>query len=122
MVEAAAANGKMIACEKPLATNAEDGQRMVEAVSRAGVANMVWFNYRRMPAMTLAKQLVDEGRIGSVFHIRSQWLQDWAMSPLPQGGEILWRLDKGVAGSGVTGDLLAHSIHQACGSTVRSNR
>ncbi len=114
MVEAAAANGKMIACEKPLATNAEDGQKMVEAVSEAGVANMVWFNYRRVPAMTLAKQLIDEGRIGRVFHIRSQWLQDWAMSPdLPQGGEILWRLDKRVAGSGVIGDLLSHSIDQA---------
>ena len=75
---------------------------------------MVWFNYRRVPAIALAKQIVEEGRLGKVFHYRAKYLQDWTISPdLPQGGEGLWRLDADVAGSGVTGDLLAHSIDTA---------
>ena len=114
IVLAAAAAGKMILCEKPLAMNAAEGLAMVEAVEKAGVANMVWFNYRRVPAIALAKQLIDEGRVGTVFHYRATYLQDWTISPdLPQGGEGLWRLDNAVAGSGVTGDLLAHSIDTA---------
>ena len=111
---AAAEAGKMVLCEKPLAMNAEEGRAMTEAIEKAGVANMVWFNYRRVPAIALAKQLVDEGRLGRVFHYRAKYLQDWTISPdLPQGGEGLWRLDADVAGSGVTGDLLAHSIDTA---------
>ena len=87
---------------------------MVEAVEKAGVPNMVWYNYRRVPAVTLAKQLIDEGRLGRIFHYRAKFLQDWTIShDLPQGGEGLWRLDVGVAGSGVTGDLLAHCIDTA---------
>ena len=114
IVKAAAAAGKMILCEKPLAMDAAEGEAMTAAVEKAGVANMVWYNYRRVPAITLAKQLVDEGRIGRVFHYRAKYLQDWTISPdLPQGGEGLWRLDASVAGSGVTGDLLAHSIDTA---------
>ena len=114
IVMAAAEAGKMVLCEKPLAMNAEEGRAMTEAVEKAGVPNMVWFNYRRVPAIALAKQLVDEGRIGRVFHYRATYLQDWTISPdLPQGGEGLWRLDADVAGSGVTGDLLAHSIDTA---------
>ena len=75
---------------------------------------MVWYNYRRVPAITLAKQFMDEGRLGRVFHYRAKYLQDWTISPdLPQGGAALWRLDADVAGSGVTGDLLAHSIDTA---------
>ena len=75
---------------------------------------MVWYNYRRVPAVTLAKQLIDEGKLGQVFHYRANFLQDWTIaSDLPQGGEALWRLDKSVAGSGVTGDLLAHCIDTA---------
>ena len=75
---------------------------------------MVWYNYRRVPAVTLIKSLVDEGRLGRVFHYRAKFLQDWTIShELPQGGEGLWRLDVAVAGSGVTGDLLAHCIDTA---------
>jgi len=111
---AAAKAGKMVLCEKPLAMNAAEGRVMTEAIEKAGVANMVWFNYRRVPAITLAKQLIDEGRIGRVFHYRAKYLQDWTISPnVPQGGAGLWRLDVDVAGSGVTGDLLAHSIDTA---------
>jgi len=111
---AAAQAGKMVLCEKPLAMNAAEGLEMTEAIEKAGVANMVWFNYRRVPAIALAKQLIDEGRIGRVFHYRAKYLQDWTISPdLPQGGAALWRLDADVAGSGVTGDLLAHSIDTA---------
>ena len=75
---------------------------------------MVWYNYRRVPAVTLAKQLIDEGRLGRIFHYRSLFLQDWTISTdLPQGGEALWRLDVKAAGSGVTGDLLAHCVDTA---------
>ena len=111
---AAAAAGKMILCEKPLSMNAEEGKTMVEAVEKAGVANTVWYNYRRTPAVTLAKQLIDEGRLGKIFHYRANFLQDWTISSdLPQGGTGLWRLDVKAAGSGVTGDLLAHCIDTA---------
>ncbi|MCS7167777.1 MAG: Gfo/Idh/MocA family oxidoreductase [Gemmatales bacterium] len=111
---AAAQAGKMILCEKPLAMNAAEGQKMVEAVEKAGVANMVWYNYRRVPAVSLAKRLIDEGRLGRIFHYRAQFLQDWTINPeVPQGGTALWRLDVHAAGSGVTGDLLAHCIDTA---------
>jgi predicted dehydrogenase len=111
---AAAKAGKMILCEKPLSMNAAEGRKMVEAVEKAGVANMVWYNYRRVPAIALAKQLIDEGRLGRIFHYRAKFLQDWTISKdLPQGGAGLWRLDVKVAGSGVTGDLLAHCIDTA---------
>ena len=111
---AAAKAGKMILCEKPLALNATEAEKMVAAVTRARVANMVWYNYRRCPAVTLAKQLIDEGKLGRIFHYRAKFLQDWTISPeLPQGGAGLWRLDVKAAGSGVTGDLLAHCIDTA---------
>ncbi|MCC6144109.1 MAG: Gfo/Idh/MocA family oxidoreductase [Candidatus Hydrogenedentes bacterium] len=111
---AAAEAGKMVLCEKPLAMNAEEGEAMTAAIEKAGVPNMVWFNYRRVPAITLAKQLIDEGRLGRIFHYRAKYLQDWTISAdVPQGGAGLWRLDADVAGSGVTGDLLAHSIDTA---------
>ena len=87
---------------------------MVDAVEAAGVPNMVWYNYRRVPAVTMLKNLLQEDRFGRIFHYRSQFLQDWTISrDLPQGGEGLWRLDASVAGSGVTGDLLAHNIDMA---------
>ena len=111
---AAAAAGKMVMCEKPLGRSAAESRKMVEAVEKAKVANMVWYNYRRVPAVTLAKQLIDEGKLGKIFHYRAKFLQDWTISKdLPQGGQGLWRLDVGVAGSGVTGDLLAHCIDTA---------
>jgi myo-inositol 2-dehydrogenase/D-chiro-inositol 1-dehydrogenase len=78
------------------------------------VPNTVWYNYRRVPAVVLLKELTDQGKLGRIFHYRAQFLQDWTISKdLPQGGEGLWRLDVGVAGSGVTGDLLAHCIDTA---------
>ncbi len=111
---AAARAGKMVMCEKPLGRTAAESKKMVEAVEAANVPNMVWYNYRRVPAVTLAKQLIDEGKLGKIFHYRAKFLQDWTMSrDLPQGGAGLWRLDQGVAGSGVTGDLLAHCIDTA---------
>src|SRR5205823_2401706 len=111
---AAAAAGKMILCENPLSMNGAEGAKMVAAVEKAKVPNMVWYNYRRIPAVTLAKRLVDEGKLGKVFHYRAKFLQDWTIkADLPQGGEGLWRLDVAAAGSGVTGDLLAHCIDTA---------
>jgi predicted dehydrogenase len=111
---AAAKAGKMILCEKPLAMDGAQGRKMVEAVRAAGVLNMVWYNYRRVPAVTLAKELIAQGRLGRIFHYRAKFLQDWTISPeLPQGGTALWRLDVAAAGSGVTGDLLAHCIDTA---------
>jgi len=111
---AAAKAGKMIICEKPLALNSEQALTMVEAVEKAGVANLVSFNYRRVPAVTLAKQLIDQGRLGKIFHYRANFLQDWTISTeVPQGGMATWRLDVKAAGSGVTGDLLAHCIDTA---------
>ena len=111
---AAAAAGKMVMCEKPLGRTAAESQSMVDAVERAGVPNMVWYNYRRIPAVTHAKNLIDSGKLGRIYHYRAKFLQDWTIATdLPQGGEGLWRLDKSVAGSGVTGDLLAHCIDTA---------
>lgn len=111
---AAARAGKMVLTEKPLARNLSEAQQMVEAVEKAGVKNAVWYNYRRLPAVMLAKQIIDSGKLGKIFHYRANFLQDWTISAdLPQGGEGLWRLDADAAGSGVTGDLLAHCIDTA---------
>ena len=111
---AAAAAGKMILCEKPLSRTLAEGEQMVAAIEKAGVANTVWYNYRRLPAVSLAKQIIDSGKLGKIFHYRANFLQDWTISPdLPQGGAGTWRLDVEAAGSGVTGDLLAHCIDTA---------
>src|SRR5262249_20390723 len=111
---AAAKAGKMILCEKPLAMDGPQGAEMVQAVETAGVPNMVWYNYRRIPAGTLSRQLIYKGQMGPLFPFRAKFLQDWTISKdLPQGGAGLWRLDVNVAGSGVTGDLLAHCIDTA---------
>ena len=111
---AAAKAGKMILCEKPLAMNAAEGEEMCEAVEKAGVANMVWYNYRRVPAVSLAKQIIDSGKLGRIVHYRANFLQDWTINAdVPQGGAGTWRLDVEAAGSGVTGDLLAHCIDTA---------
>ena len=111
---AAARAGKMVMCEKPLSMDGPQGEEMVREIEKAGVANMVWYNYRRAPAVTFAKQLIEEGRLGRIFHYRAKFLQDWTISAeLPQGGAGLWRLDAAAAGSGVTGDLLAHCIDTA---------
>jgi predicted dehydrogenase len=111
---AAAKAGKMVLCEKPLSMDTKEGVKMVAAIEKAKVPNMVWYNYRRVPAVMLAKRLVDEGKLGRIFHYRAVFLQDWTISAdLPQGGTALWRLDAKAAGSGVTGDLLAHCIDTA---------
>jgi len=104
---AAAKAGKHVACEKPLAMNVKEALEMVRAVKQAGVKHMVWHNYRRVPAVALAKQIIEEGRIGRIFHVRAVYLQDWIIDPkFP----LAWRLRKEVAGSGAHGDLNAHII------------
>src|SRR4029079_18060777 len=111
---AAAKAGKMVLCEKPLARTAKEGEKMVAAVEQAGVANTVWYNYRRVPAVSLIKQVVESGRLGKIFHYRAKFLQDWTISPdVPQGGAGTWRLAVDAAGSGVTGDLIAHCVDTA---------
>ena len=111
---AAAQAGKMVMCEKPLGRNPAESAHMVAAVETAKTPNMVWYNYRRVPAVMLAKQIIDDERLGKIFHYRAKFLQDWTISKdLPQGGAGLWRLDANVAGSGVTGDLLAHCVDTA---------
>lgn len=102
---AAAQAGKHVLCEKPLANTWREALAMVAAVQSAGVKNMVLFNYRRFPAVTFARQLIAERRLGRIFHYRAQYLQDWIVDPeFPR----LWRLDKSIAGSGALGDLGAH--------------
>lgn len=111
---AAAEAGKMILCEKPIAMDVAEGESMCEAVEKAGVANMVWYNYRRIPAVTHAKNIIESGNLGRIFHYRANFLQDWTIAEdVPQGGAATWRLDVKAAGSGVTGDLLAHCIDTA---------
>jgi predicted dehydrogenase len=111
---AAAEAGKMILCEKPIARTGEEGEAMLAAVEKAGVTNLVWYNYRFLPAVSHAKSIVDSGELGKIFHYRANFLQDWTIgADLPQGGAALWRLDVKAAGSGVTGDLLAHCIDTA---------
>jgi predicted dehydrogenase len=111
---AAAEAGKIVLCEKPLAMDSAEGEAMCQAVEKAGVANTVWYNYRRVPAVTLAQHLIRDGKLGRIFHYSANFLQDWTISEdVPQGGAALWRLDGAAAGSGVTGDLLAHCIDTA---------
>ena len=102
--------GKHIYCDKPLAMNVEEARRMVDAVKKAGVINMVNFNYRAVPAIKFARQLIDEGVIGRVFHWRGFYLQDWIIDP---GFPLVWRLEGDKAGSGSHGDLAAHLIDLA---------
>jgi len=111
---AAARAGKMVMCEKPLSMDGKQGEEMVREIEKAKVPNMVWYNYRRVPAVTLAREIIESGKLGRIFHYRAKFLQDWTISAeLPQGGAGLWRLDVAAAGSGVTGDLLAHCIDTA---------
>ena len=77
---AAAQAGKMVMCEKPLGRNGAEAEAIVKVVDSAGVSNSVWYNYRRVPAVTLAKQMIDEGRLGRIFHYRAKFLQDWTIS------------------------------------------
>ena len=107
---AAAEAGKVVFCEKPLANTLPEAERMLDAVERAGVTHMVCHNYRRAPAVTLARQLIEEGRLGRVHHYRGVYLQDWIVDPnFPR----VWRLEKAKAGSGALGDIASHSIDLA---------
>jgi predicted dehydrogenase len=107
---AAAEAGKHVFCEKPLANSLEDAQRMLAAVEKAGVAHMICHNYRRAPAVMLARQLISEGALGEIRHYRGTYLQDWMSDP---AAPFNWRLDREKAGSGALGDIASHSIDLA---------
>lgn len=110
IVLAALAQRKAVLCEKPLANTLADAREMLAAAQAAGVAHMVGFNYRFAPAVRLAKSLIDEGRLGKLYHFRAQFLQDWIVDP---SFPLVWRLQKEIAGSGAHGDLGAHLIDLA---------
>lgn len=107
---AAAQAGKHILCEKPLARTAKEAASMLEAVEKAGVVHMVAHNYRFVPAIRLARDLIDSGKLGQIYHFRAVYLQEWIMDP---NFQFVWRLDKNVAGSGTLGDLGSHIIDLA---------
>ena len=107
---AAAEAKKVVFCEKPLANTVKESEKMLQAVTRAGVLHMLCHNYRRVPAVSLAKQLIDEGRLGTIRHYRGVYLQDWIVDPqFPR----VWRLEKAKAGSGALGDIASHSLDLA---------
>lgn len=108
---AAVKAGKHVICEKPLARTAEEAKAMVEAVTKAGVKNMVSFNYRFVPAIRLAKELIDSGKLGRIYHFRAAYLQEWIMPRFAT--PAIWRLDKAQAGSGALGDIGSHIIDLA---------
>src|SRR5579862_1384754 len=110
MAIAAAKAGKHIFCEKPLANTLTEAKEMLKAAEKAGVMHMINFNYRRVPAVALAKKLIAEGRIGDVYHYHGAYLQDWIISPDFQLG---WRLEKKYAGSGAVGEIAAHAADLA---------
>jgi len=107
---AAAKAGKHIYCEKPLALTLDDARLMLETAEEAGIKHMVGFNYRFTPAVMLAKKLIDEGRLGDIYHFRAWFLQDFIIDP---DFPLVWRLQKDIAGSGAHGDLGAHLIDMA---------
>ncbi len=108
MAIAAAEAGKIVFCEKPLAVSPAEAERMAQAAK--AVPNMVWYNYRRVPAIAFTRRLIEEGRLGRMFHYRAQYLQEWGNDPSRPPG---WKLEKSKAGSGVLGDLLSHLIDTA---------
>jgi predicted dehydrogenase len=110
MAIAAAEAGKHIICEKPLARTAPEAKAMLDAVIKAGVVNMVAFNYRRTPAIALAKKYIEEGAIGEILNFRATYLQDWSADP---SSPLSWRFQKSVAGSGAVGDIGTHIIDLA---------
>jgi len=107
---AAARAGKVVFCEKPLANTLQEAQAMLRAVQQAKVKHMICFNYRKVPAVTLAADLVRKGVIGQVYHWRGAYLQDWIVDP---NFPLVWRLQKSKAGSGALGDIAAHNIDLA---------
>ena len=104
---AAAKAGKAILCEKPLALDVKQARSMVDAVNKAGVVNMICHNYRRIPAIALAKKMVDAGDLGTIYHYRARYAQDWIVDP---NFPLVWRLQSKVSGSGAHGDICAHII------------
>jgi predicted dehydrogenase len=106
VAKAAVAAAKPCSCEKPLAGTLDEAREMAQAAKQAGVKTFVWFNYRRCPAVALAHQLVKQGKLGEIRHVRAAYLQDWADESIP----LVWRFDKTLAGSGAHGDLNAHII------------
>ena len=107
---AAAEAGKHIFCEKPIARNVEEAEKMYSAVKKAGVKNMLAFNYRRTPAVLLAKEIIEKNEIGKILNFRGTYLQDWSASP---DSPLSWRFQKGIAGSGALGDIGTHVIDLA---------
>ncbi|MCW5934417.1 MAG: Gfo/Idh/MocA family oxidoreductase [Fimbriimonadia bacterium] len=107
---AAATHGKITLCEKPIANNLKEAREMVAAAEQNNILHGVFFNYRKAPAVSFAKQLIDEGALGKIFHFRGTYLQDWIVDP---NFPLVWRLQKEVSGSGVHGDLNAHIIDLA---------
>jgi predicted dehydrogenase len=103
----AARNGKHVLCEKPLANTLSEATEMLQAVEEAGVRHCCGFSYRFTPSLALARQLIEEGRIGRIYHVFVRYAQDWITDP---NFGMVWRFDKKVAGSGPLGDLSAHSI------------
>jgi len=110
MAVAAAEAGKHVICEKPLANSVAEAEKMVNAVEKAGVKNMVAYNYRRVPAIVYAKQLIDEGKLGKIYHFRATYLQSWIVDP---SFPLVWRLERDKAGSGALGDIGSHIIDLA---------
>jgi predicted dehydrogenase len=107
---AAAQAGKVVFCEKPLANTVREAQQMLAAVRKAGVVHMICHNYRRAPAVMLARQLIENGKLGRLYHYRGTYLQDWVADP---GVPLYWRLQKDKAGSGALGDIASHSLDLA---------
>ena len=107
MAIAAAKAGKHIICEKPLARNASEAKDMYEAVKKSNIIHMVAFNYRRTPAVALAKKIISENKIGKVLNFRGTYLQDWPADP---NGPLSWRFQKEIAGSGTLGDIGTHVV------------
>ena len=118
---AAAAAGKHIISEKPLARNGAEAKTMYDAVKNAGIVHMVAFNYRRTPAVALAKKYIEEGAIGEILNFRGTYLQDWSADP---DGPLSWRFQKSIAGSGSLGDIGTHVVDMArylCGEITQVN-
>jgi predicted dehydrogenase len=110
VVLAAAEAKKTVLCEKPLANTLAEAERMLDAVKRAGVLHMLCHNYRRVPAVALAKELIQSGKLGKIRHFRGVYLQDWIVDPeFPR----VWRLEKAKAGTGALGDIASHSLDLA---------
>ena len=110
MAIAAAQAGKHIICEKPLANTLADAKEMLRAVEKAGVKHMIMHNYRKIPAVAFAKKLIEDGKIGEIYHYHGAYLQDWIMDP---NFPLVWRLEKKFAGSGALGDIGAHAVDLA---------